>query len=100
MFTYNKPLCFTVVPTGINENTIYKSIDIYPNPSEGKLHIDCEEVTDKISTMEIMDTKGAIVYQSNFKHELNLEEILTNKGLYLLILKGEKGVQVNKIFYK
>jgi len=98
--TYKKSLCFTVVPTGINENTIYKSIDIYPNPSEGKLHIDCEDVTDNISTIEIMDTKGAIVYQSNFKHELNLEEILTNKGLYLLILKGEKGVQVNKIFYK
>lgn len=98
--TYKKSMCFTVVPTGINENTMYKSIDIYPNPSEGKLHIDCEEVTDKILTIEIMDRKGAIVYQSNFKHELNLEEILTNKGLYLLILKGEKGVQVNKIFYK
>lgn len=99
-FMYKKPLCFTVVPTGINENTIYKSIDIFPNPTENKLNINCDEVTDKISTIEIMDTKGAIIYQSNFKHELNLEEILTNKGLYLLILKGENGVQVNKIFYK
>lgn len=100
MFSYKKSLCFTVVPTGINENTIYKSIDIFPNPTENKLNINYDEVTDKISNIEIMDTKGAIVYQSLFKNELNLEEILKSKGLYLLILKGEKGVQVNKIYYK
>lgn len=62
------------------KNTLLHEINIYPNPSNGKVTIDTDL---NIHTIELFTSMGQKVYVTNNK-ELNVENL--EKGLYLLVL--------------
>lgn len=78
---------------GMEEETESYIFKVYPNPSNGSLYLQANELKGKNATLTIMDLIGRVVYQRNWqvigsiesKVELNLAE-----GIYLLQLHTEK----------
>jgi len=95
-FNYNKRDGFSVrcvsdsVTTQINDNSIDKHIQIYPNPSTGKFNIEIEKTDDGV--IEIYNVMGENVYSEKI---LNRKSLLLNldvpNGIYFVkIYDGEK----------
>lgn len=72
-----------------NINTVNK-INIYPNPTTGKISVEAEE----IERIEVMDLQGKEVYTDNEK-EIDLSK--NSKGIYIIKVTSKKGVAVQKI---
>lgn len=72
-------------------------IEIAPNPSSGMVYISSNK--EKLTSIVVYNTQGKIVKEftpSNFKkNELDLST--QSKGLYLIHIKSEKGISVQKI---
>ncbi|MBA3682765.1 MAG: T9SS type A sorting domain-containing protein [Bacteroidetes bacterium] len=87
--------CQTV---GLNENGFnYGLLKIYPNPTNSILNIELENFTstEKLK-IKIIDLLGRIVFESELKSQLDLEEFKT--GIYFLQLYNkEKLIAVEKI---
>ncbi|MDR2010825.1 MAG: PKD domain-containing protein [Bacteroidales bacterium] len=64
------------------ENKVFESLNVFPNPADKFLHIQCEEIIDKIN---IKNTLGEIIRQYTPKDtvfEINIENL--KSGIYLL----------------
>jgi hypothetical protein len=71
---------------GISENKIIP-ISIYPNPASNLIHID---YNGNIEKLEIVDTKGAVVFVSKeYKKEYALPAYL-QAGYYIVVIHDEK----------
>ena len=55
----------TVNPVGIVETHCNASLRVYPNPTTGQLTIDCRDVINHVSTVEIYDVVGQCVMTHN-----------------------------------
>jgi hypothetical protein len=83
--------------TSIEENNNSSIISIYPNPNQGKVHIELAEDTD----IQLINTIGQIVYKGSLKsghNTLNLSSL--SEGIYYLNLKNEGIIRVHKIIKK
>ncbi len=72
-------------------------IEIAPNPSSGILYISSDQ--EKLTSIVIYNTQGKIVKEftpSNF-HKIEIDLSNQRKGLYLIHIKSEKGISVQKI---
>jgi len=85
--------------TGITNIISDATVSLYPNPADKKVNIDLNS-DDKINSLELYNSSGAIVYgKTNFeikslKHfEIDLS--LISPGVYLLRLYSENGI-INK----
>lgn len=79
-----------------------KGIEIYPNPSRGKIYINLSEWKTKFLTIEIMNLLGEKVSIFNLtelsnqkEQEINLREL--NNGTYFINVIGEKSIHRGKI---
>ena len=61
-------------------------IQIYPNPNNGKFHIDLNE---KKGILSIIDSHGKIVLKKKLNQSLTLNLDDLNEGLFLINLKGD-----------
>ena len=61
-------------------------IQIYPNPNNGKFHIDLNE---KKGILSIIDSHGKIVLKKELNQSLTLNLDDLNEGLFLINLKGD-----------
>lgn len=68
------------------QEIINKPISIYPNPSQGNIHINSTEL---ISSVEIYDIKGVLYSIVKGKKNLNVSNL--KKGVYILKIKTESG---------
>jgi hypothetical protein len=92
-YTYTGPPPPPVDETGISENSLYASLLIFPNPSDGNFTIDFQkEMTD--CTIRISDNTGKMVFEVSNQKEINLSEFPA--GLYFLNLTIVSGESVNK----
>jgi photosystem II stability/assembly factor-like uncharacterized protein len=82
---------FTGIPLKAPNFDIKKQISIYPNPTNGLLHINSENST--IKEASVFDLLGRQVYNSNFstlnKVDLDLKSLET--GVYLLKVTSDTG---------
>jgi hypothetical protein len=75
------------VCTGINENTLSNSLNLYPNPSTGKINIECPEFGD--ISVSLYNLVGRRLLYHEFKE--NKEEIDINSlpsGMYIIKVSG------------
>ncbi len=77
---------FTInVANGVNELT--NILDIYPNPTTGKLFIDTDKNAD-IIFVEIYDVTGKLIYNEKVNQNYVIDISNQSKGIYLLKLKS------------
>jgi hypothetical protein len=86
-------------PTGISENELNHSKNIYPNPSSGKIFI--EDFVPG-STITIMDMHGQQVFEKTL-HENDVQQIgleHLDPGAYMVIIKNSLNTSSHKLILK
>jgi hypothetical protein len=73
--------------TGITKSELSNNIDIYPNPSSGKIEIKADFLSNINYEVLILSSCGQVRMQLNNPHTIDLSEL--NNGLYILIIKVE-----------
>ena len=76
--------------TGVNEENISENISIYPNPSNGMITID----GNNILSIRIYNTEGKEIYRGN-SSTFNFSKY--QRGNYLVRIRTESGVLVKKL---
>lgn len=86
---------------GINENSIVRDINVYPNPSNGLFVLDISLKNTGTYKYEITDILGNVISSSEIENDkLHSEEInISNqpKGIYFLRLTGDNCDKIIKI---
>jgi hypothetical protein len=86
--------CYDISGVGINENGIASAIAIYPNPTTGKITIECE----KMQRVEVLDITGKQVYALDLSSDmLDIDISDFSKGIYFVRVRTENGVAVQRI---
>jgi hypothetical protein len=86
--------------TGIQDITEENQIKIYPNPASENVFINFAEIKD-VQSISVYNALGKKIKESIIQaspYELNLDEL--NKGIYFVILKDSKGLQLIKKLIK
>jgi riboflavin synthase len=87
--------CFTIANVGVQEAELI-GINVYPNPVSDLLHID--KGSNVALEITITNNVGAVVHQSTSSSQIttiNLNKMAT--GIYIVTLKNERGVKVEKV---
>ena len=79
------------------DNNQENIIQIYPNPSNGNIHINLNE---EKATLSILNTNGKIVLKKELNQSLTLNLSDLNEGLFLINLNGENFNISKKILIK
>lgn len=88
---------FTSMQGRFNEG----SLVVYPNPSNGELHISFSNALSEASVLELIDLSGQVVQSSVLEiggqnHKLILENQIS-PGVYILKISNREGILLNKI---
>lgn len=81
------------IATDIDENNADKQVEMYPNPTNGKLFINTLDAANSLHTLRIYSTTGKLVYEKNIVlteevTQINIDNIPT--GYYLYQLQSER----------
>lgn len=82
------------IVTGMDE-TSHKGINIYPNPTTGKLNINADS---PVQSIVIYNTAGIKMAEFNRTSSIDLSDL--QKGFYLVQVSTEKGNRIKKIHVK
>ena len=86
---------FSVTNLGLNDNSINKKINIYPNPTTGMVTITNQDNL-SIDKIEIVDTLGKIVSEeTSSTSQIDISKF--SKGIYILKIHSGKSVFQKKI---
>src|SRR5690606_12119402 len=79
-------------------NNINSSLNIYPNPSDGKVLIDFKDADISIQKIAIYDMVGKLIEERKFEDKiLNLNYA---SGVYMLNVLTNKGIATQKLIIK
>ncbi len=101
-FDFNPAIVTNIATTefikvlGINDNQLSNAITLYPNPTNGLLHIDAKNV--QIVNLKVYSKLGQLILSKTATDikQLNLENL--SKGLYFIKLKDKNGnIAIKKI---
>jgi len=87
--------------TGVNENTSFNNVNIYPNPTNGLVHINLRNNNGSIN-YTISTIEGRIVNQESNVTTNKMTVNLNNesKGIYFLRIEDNTSSKVYKIIRK
>lgn len=88
-----------VIIEGVNEQTLNKSITIYPNPTDGLVTIASAKSFNKLS---IVNIQGSVLFHKNYDKEIfTTEEYLDiEPGVYFVILQGKECYAKGKLIVR
>jgi Secretion system C-terminal sorting domain/FG-GAP repeat len=91
-------VCTDISGIGINDDGIASAIAIYPNPTTGKITVECEGM----ERVEVLDITGKLIYEiaSSLSPRNDVVEIDISgfsKGLYFVRVSTQDGVGVERI---
>ena len=77
-----------------------KEITVYPNPSNGHVMVEC--ATDRIQQLSIVDIFGRCVYalQDVQAEAVSLDLAFLPKGVYMVQVRLEEGIENRKLIIK
>lgn len=92
----------TCTSTGINDLSVTNSLVVYPNPSNGVFTTSFNTVNADNYLVKITNTLGQVVYSetlNNFSGNYSKEITIAayGKGVYMLSISNEKGVDVKQV---
>jgi len=79
--------------TGINENFLVKSLNIYPNPASTTIHLTGLDNSEVLSA-EIMNVTGKVVYAGNDNKEIDISAF--RAGVYFVSIHTSNSVYTGK----
>jgi len=86
----------------INENQVFESLVIYPNPANDILNIEFKQFGNELLNIELMDAVGKIVKEysfdsneTNFRTSIDVSDL--SQGMYMLKLSQAGKVQYEKL---
>ena len=84
--------------TGINENILEPTVNIYPNPATNLLTIRSSSFHNEAVTVSVVNMLGETVQEEkiNYSNETNINIKNVCVGIYFLQLKSESGMAVQK----
>lgn len=88
------------ITSGIHQNSLISSFDIYPNPTQGAFTV---EIGNTIATdliISLTNIQGQVIYQNKIANAVNHRETFGNKlskGLYFLSINNGQEVKVQKV---
>lgn len=88
--------CNTPLYIKSNDLSEYK---IYPNPSNGKLYINCNY---NIKTIEVLSLLGEVIFYKNYSNYSKNQEIdlpIITKGIYFVKVHNNSETHVEKILF-
>ncbi|MFO8129038.1 MAG: C10 family peptidase [Bacteroidales bacterium] len=87
---------------GVSENNPFENLAVYPNPAREELNISFSINNTQSIHVKLMTMTGNAVYEEHydaftgiFDHHIDLGEMA--KGVYILSLSGEQGIQTKKV---
>lgn len=86
---------YTVFVTG-NENVDFGDIQLYPNPSNGKVTIELGKVYDE-ATVTIMNSTGMVVQKLQIRNSQKGEIVLNEPGMYLVKIRTGNGETIQRV---
>ena len=91
---FNIPLECTL---GLSENKAGVHVQVYPNPSKGALTV--KHANSGIQYIELVDLSGKVVYTKSLenKTEVDLDISSLNKGLYLMKVQTQSGIETIRV---
>jgi hypothetical protein len=75
--------------TGLESQPIKEQISFYPNPTNGKLHIDAAALQNTEYSLEIINTAGKILHEQKITHESLVDAEHLSDGYYILRISGK-----------
>jgi hypothetical protein len=83
--------------SNINENG-YNEFSVYPNPNNGSFFIE-NLGNSTAATVSVTDVQGKVVYTTSFNtnNRININMSNLEKGMYMVTVKSENGVQIENI---
>jgi hypothetical protein len=74
------------------------NINVYPNPTQGQLVIDCRNTSEKVVSMELMDINGNIIETQTMRDDgLTTIDISPEaKGVYILHVVTQSGKELRR----
>jgi len=89
----------TLTAVGINENQSLL-FDIYPNPSNGKIHVNFNENINNIQLV-VTDVRGKVIVNKKINQNENMIDLSGNKpGIYFIRVNNKDNVYTGKIILK
>lgn len=89
--------CFSINNVSI-ENIVQKEITIFPNPTNGKIHL--QHLPHSIQKIIVKDITGKIIYSENTIPDNSIDISSFKTGVYILTIKMENGEVLNKRIVK
>lgn len=88
-------------PPSSSSNISHSTIEVYPNPTLGKVSI-INTQTEDFNTIAVYNNIGSLVYFTNLNYQPKIDIDLSSftKGLYYISLHSDKGVENHKILIK
>ena len=106
---FGREIRYSFVVGDIGDSLVVEPIDkslhiaVFPNPSDGNLHIDLINIQDNVS-FKLVNSMGQTVYSEEVSIVGSTEKILNlnylNKGVYYLIISHSRGKIVEKIVFQ
>jgi len=85
--------CYDVVTViGVEDIAFQKGLYIFPNPTDGMLYIESNEVPDNVEVFDVIGQRIAVDYQNN---SINMTQQAT--GIYLVRITYEEGSVTRRI---
>ena len=89
--------------TGVNELDLANSVNVFPNPSNGKITLDLTALSQNVTQINILNFQGQNVYTVGQDYnrginQLNLSDL--NEGIYLIQIQTADGVLSKKLIIK
>jgi len=89
----------TLTAVGINENQSLL-FDIYPNPSNGKIHVNFNKNINNIQLV-VTDVRGKVIVNKKINQNENMIDLSGNKpGIYFIRVNNKDNVYTGKIILK
>jgi hypothetical protein len=82
--------------TGITESSVKKSFLIYPNPAQDRVTI-TNTGTQKQTLVIIFNLQGQQMISAQFQNTIDLDVSALAKGIYLVKIQNENGVENKKL---
>ncbi|MDD5571967.1 MAG: C1 family peptidase, partial [Bacteroidales bacterium] len=87
----------TIIPTGVNEINSQTSIDVYPNPTDGKFYISINGSTEEFD-LSIYNIQGQkIISQQGIRHKAKVDVSNLQSGIYFFKITNNTFTKFDKI---
>lgn len=85
--------CYPAITLSVGAQQISDAIKLYPNPSQGRVHIDLGEHFPDIE-VQILTLTGQLVFHQAYRHVSEIDtELKGDVGMYIVRLKTPEGKQ-------